>query len=333
MVIPYSHESVRLTGRWARLPDRAVTTSPGAYFEFAFEGESATLRFDTLLNAPVVPHLWISLDGGDCTEVMLDRYIRIRTGRPGLHTGRVIFKSASEQSGRWFAPLTGAVQFLGIRTEHPAGIAPDTRPLMEFIGDSITEGVVVDTDYREGMRPPFECEQLTLPYQNDACATWAYLTAEALDARPVIMGYGSVGATRAGCGSVPAAPDSYPFCFDGAPVEAPQADAVVINHGANDHAAAPQVYAEAYARLLDKVRERSPQAGIFAVSAFCGTHRDTLEKLVADYNALHGTQVRFINASEWIPPVPLHPNRNGHRTVAEHLAPMIRDILEQKEDR
>ena len=134
MVIPYTQESVRLTGRWARLPDRAVTTAPGAYIECAFEGDMAVLRFDVTRNVPVVPHLWISVDGGDRTEVMLDRYLRIRTSRPGRHTVQVIFKSASEESARWREPLTGAVQFLGVQTDCPTALAPDTRQLMEFIG-------------------------------------------------------------------------------------------------------------------------------------------------------------------------------------------------------
>ncbi len=334
MVIPYTQESVRLTGRWARLPDRAVTTAPGAYIECAFEGDMAVLRFDVTRNVPVVPHLWISVDGGDRTEVMLDRYLRIRTSRPGRHTVQVIFKSASEESARWREPLTGAVQFLGVQTDCPTALAPDTRQLMEFIGDSITEGVSIDTNYREGMLPPLECNALTLAYQNDAAATWAFRTAEALDCRPVIMGYGSVGATRGGQGRVPAAPQSYPFCYEGVPLDIPQADLVVINHGANDYAATPERYAEAYTELLDRVRARSPRAAVFAVSAFRGTHRETLAALIPKYNEANGCRVHFIDTAGWIPPEPLHPHRDGHETVAAHLAPVIREILKnEKKDR
>ena len=59
MVVPYTHESVRLTGRWAKLPGSAVTTAPGAYIECSFAGDMAVLRFDTTRNLPVVPHLWM----------------------------------------------------------------------------------------------------------------------------------------------------------------------------------------------------------------------------------------------------------------------------------
>lgn len=331
MVIPYTHESVRLTGRWKQYPDCAVTTAPGAYFEFAFGGDMAVIRFDTAINQTPHLHLWLQIDGGDMTEAALDSYIRIKTRTVGPHICRVIYKSSIEQTGRWYAPLTGAVRFLGVQTDKPLAIQPDPRPVMEFIGDSITEGVLVDTDYCEGTHAAFETDQLNRPYQDDCCATWAWLTAEALNCRPIIMGYGAVGATRSGQGRVPAAADSYPFFFDGEPLEGlPAADVIVINHGGNDRHADPEKYRTGYARLLDLARRRSPKAEVFAVSPFAGAQKETLEALIADYNAANKTRVHFINASDWIPPEPLHPHRDGHSIVAAHLAPLMRGILENK---
>ena len=329
MDIPYTHEAVRLTGRWKQYADRAVTTAPGSYLEFAFQGDMAVIRFDTSITQPI--HLWIQMDSGDLTETALDSYIRVRARTVGPHICRVIFKSSLEQTGRWYAPLTGAVQFLGIQTDKPLAIAPDVRPVMECIGDSITEGVLIDTDYCEGTHAAFETDQLNRPYQDDSCATWAWLTAEALNCRPLIMGYGAVGVTRSGQGRVPAAQEAYPYFFDGAPLEGiPQADIIVINHGANDRNATPERFRSGYTQLLDLARKRSPKAQVFAVSPFAGAQKETLETLIADYNAANRTRVHFINASEWIPPEPLHPHRDGHRIVAAHLAPLMRGILEGK---
>ena len=50
---------------------------------------------------------------------------------------------------------------------------------------------------------------------------------------------------------------------------------------------------------------------------------------MADYNAANRTGVHFINASGWIPPEPLHPHREGHKTVAEHLTPLMRTALKR----
>lgn len=331
MVVSYAHESVRLTGRWKQYKDCAVTTAPGAYLEFAFTGDMAVARFDTAINQEPRLHLWVQIDGGDMTEAVLDPYIRIKTRTAGPHICRIIYKGGMEQTGRWYAPLTGAIRFLGVQTDRPTPISPDPRPIIELIGDSITEGVLIDTDYCEGTHSVFEAEPLNRPYQDDVCATWGWLTADALGYRPIVMGYGAVGATRVGCGRVPAVADSYPYFFNGEPLEGlPTADVVVINHGANDGGRAPEDYRAGYMRLLDEVLARSPKAEVFAVSAFCGSQKDTLEKLVADYNAEKKTQVHFINASEWIPPEPLHPHRDGHSIIAAHLAPLMRGILAEK---
>ena len=91
MVIPYTHEAVRLTGRWKQYADRAVTTAPGSYLEFAFQGDMAVIRFDTSITQPI--HLWIQMDSGDLTETALDSYIRVRARTVGPHICRVIFKS------------------------------------------------------------------------------------------------------------------------------------------------------------------------------------------------------------------------------------------------
>lgn len=332
MVVPYTHESIRLTGRWKQYEDRAVVTAPGAYLEFAFQGDMAVVRFDTLINQEPRLHLWIQVDGGDMVEAPIDKYLRIHTRTVGQHFCRIVYKSSIEQTGRWYAPLSGAIQFLGVQTDKPIALPPDTRPIMEFIGDSITEGVLIDMDYHDGTRAPYHTDQLNRIYQDDSCATWAWLTAEALNYRPLIMGYGAVGVTRAGQGSVPKASESYPLYFDGEPLDDrfPQANVVVINHGANDHSASPERFREGYAALLDLARERSPKAEVFAVSPFAGSQKSVLEALIADYNAAKKCNVHFINASEWISPEPLHPYRDGHKILAAHLAPLMRGILENR---
>ena len=143
-MIPYSHESIRLTGRWdTTSPDAAVTTTTGAYLEFAFEGRMALVLFDTLLNATPLLHLWVQLDGGDMIETPIDSHIRILAKNEGKHICRVIYKGGSEKDRRWYAPLTGKVSFVGAQAEKPLPIEEDTRPIIEFVGDSITEGVLM----------------------------------------------------------------------------------------------------------------------------------------------------------------------------------------------
>ena len=328
MFVPYTHESIRLTGRWDKTdPKCAVATATGSYIEFCFEGDMAVARFDIEANMLPLLHLWIQIDGGDMTEATVDRFIRIRTAKSGLHTVRIIYKGGTEASARWYLPLTGKVTFLGVQTDKPVAIAPDNRPVVEFVGDSITEGVLIDVDYAQDGKPYTEIDALRRCYQDDVCATYAWLTAEALNLRPVFMGYGAVGVTRAGMGRVPDAPNAYPFNFQNSPITHAPSDFVVINHGANDRGATPECYRQGYERLLDEVIKHNPNATVVALSAFCGGHKDVLAEMIPAYNQAHGTNVLFVNGSEWVPLEPLHPLRDGHRIIADNLTPILKDLF------
>ena len=330
MFVPYTHESIRLTGRWDKTnPNYAVATATGSYIEFSFEGTMAVARFDIDANMLPLLHLWIQIDGGDMTEAQIDRYMRICTAKDGLHTVRIIYKGGTEMSARWYLPLTGKVSFCGVQTDRPVALAPDNRPTIEFVGDSITEGVLIDVDYYEGGEHFTELDPLRRCYQDDVCATYAWLTAEALNLRPIFMGYGAVGATKAGCGRVPDAPHSYPFNFENSPITHGPSDFVVINHGANDRNAPPERYRECYEKLLDEVIKYNPNATVVAMSAFCGGHKDVFAEMIPAYNAAHGTNVIHINGADWIPPQPLHPLRDGHKIVANHLVPILRELFGQ----
>ena len=328
MRLPYYHESIRLTGRWdTSSADCAVTTTTGAYIEFAFEGDMAVLRFDIERNASPLLHLWIEVDGGARVEAPIDRYLRIKTPTEGKHVCRVIYKGGTENDRRWYHPLTGKVTFLGIDTETPLPLEKDERPIIEFVGDSITEGVLIDGDYYGDGEKVFYIDMLNRIYQDDVCATYAWLTAEKLNLRPIFMGYGAVGCTRAGMGMVPAVGESYPYNFEGSPITRPTPDVVMINHGANDRGRPVEQYLEKYGELLDLIRRMNPNAKIVSLSAFCGAHHEALGAFIAEYNQKNGTDVAYIDSFGWIPEEPLHPLRDGHKTVAEHLAPILASLI------
>ncbi len=330
MNIPYTHESIRLTGRWDTTDPRVATaTATGSYIEFAFEGRMAVARFDVLTNAHPRLHLWISLDGGDMFSAPIDSHLRILAKEEGKHVCRIIYKGGTEQERRWYQPLTGKVSFIGVQTEKPIPIPADDRKIIEFVGDSITEGVLIDVDfYDKEVDAVTSNDQLNRCYQDDVCATYAWLTAEALDLRPVFMGYGAVGATKAGCGKVPPAAEAYPYNFDGSPLTRELPDYILINHGANDRPKPVEVYLEKYAELLDVIRAMNPNATVIALSAFCGAFHEELGKMIAEYNEKNQCKVHFIDSDGWIPVSPLHPLRDGHTTVAKNLIPILKKIVE-----
>lgn len=320
--IPYRDPRIRYTGRWADTGSAMTATAPGSRFTLRFSGEMAVLRFDiNLLQAPAL-HLYIQVDGGARVESTLERYIRI-SAAPGTHTVEVILKSMVEQFPRWNPPLTNRVAFEGLETDGLTPLPPQTGKTIEFVGDSITEGVLIDADHQ-----PLQRDQYDRPFQDDVTATYAWLTAEKLGLIPCIMGYGAVGVTRGGCGGVVRAADAYPYCFAGAPIAADvHPDYVLVNHGTNDSGASAEDYAAGYTALLDAIRAAHPQAKIFAMSVFCGTHEQDLEQLIPAYNAARNAQVVFLNGSHWLPAQPIHPLRDGHRLAAEKLAELLRPLL------
>jgi hypothetical protein len=330
MVFNAAHPSVRLTGRWDTSREGiAQTTNSGSYIDIAFEGRMATLLFDTYENASPVLHLWISVDGGARVEVPIDNYLRISAPADGRHTVRIIYKGGTEVSARWRSPLHGKVTFLGFVADGAAEMPEDTRMCIEFVGDSITEGVLVDEDFKSFAHFRYDIEQQNFPYMTDACATYAWLTAEKLGLRPCIMGFGAVGVTKGGQGKVPAATEAYPYNFEGSPVTRKKPDIVVLNHGTNDPRANVPNFLEKYELMLDVIREHNPSAVIVSLTPFCGKFHEEIGALVKEYNERKCDNVYFVDTFGWISPDPIHPLRDGHRTVAEKFSPILEEIIKE----
>lgn len=340
MFIHWYDPAVRLTGRWTRLsrdgddchvfvqPSAActTTTAAGSYFELAFKGELAVLKFDTGYGEVRLPHLWIQVDGGAAIEVPVDRFIRIMANGDGNHIVKVTYKGGQEQQPRWYAPVIGAISFIGAEADAPGELPVDDRRIIEFIGDSITEGVLIDVDSETCFHP---IDQFNRPYQDDNCATYASLTAQRLNLRPIFQAYGAVGLTRSGCGAVPRAGLIYPYVYDGVPYTGEKPDIIVINHGANDRGTNAEEYIARYGELIDQLRENTPDAIIVCLTAFCGGFDAEVVAFVEKYNQTHEKPIHCISSKGWVPLEPLHPLRDGHRTIADHLTPLLKEILDQ----
>jgi len=314
-------KSVRMTGRWNITENAATATAPGSMIEIAFSGKNIVLHFDVTTNIHPYPHLWIVVDDQVKVETAVDHVLRIETMTDGKHIVKVIFKGAVEIQHRWYAPLIGKVTFTGYDADESTELPDDNKKIIEFIGDSITEGVLVDAFYE------YEAyNQNNRPRQDDATATYAYLTAMALNMRPVIIGYGAVGTTKSGQGSVPKASESYPYNYAGSPAKPSGASVIVINHGANDRGASAERYIAGYRDLLEEVIKLNPDTPIVVLSAFYNVHVPQLKVFVAEYNKEHMADIKFIDSSGWIPKEPLHPLRDGHRIVSEHLVEELKAL-------
>lgn len=320
MIIKSSSDKIRYTGRWNINEVSATSTANGNYFEFMYSGECAVIGFDTSYARVPFPHIYISVDGGADIEVSIDRFIRI-SAKEGEHKVRVILKGSVESQHRWFAPMEAKVSLLEIEADNFMDLPCDTRPVIEFIGDSITEGISIDVGYSN------YGNNNDMIYWDDSTAGYAWRTARALNFRPVIMGYGCLGTTKGGAGGVPPVAESYKYYSDGYEMDSKQADFIVINHGTNDRYADKETFKKRYFEFLGVVRERNPVSKIISLTPFSGCLAKEIKEMVEKHNRENDDAIFYIDTTGWIEPEPIHPLRDGHKTVSEKLSKIIKEHL------
>ncbi|MGN1346746.1 MAG: GDSL-type esterase/lipase family protein [Eubacteriales bacterium] len=320
MILKPNDSLIRYTGRWDVSEAEAVSTANGSYAEFAFSGETAVLEFGVDGCRVPFPRIYLSVDRGACVEVPLDRFIRV-SAADGEHCVQIILKGSVETQRRWIAPLEAKTAIRSLEADAFLPLPPDNRKSIEFLGDSITEGISIDVEPRY----VHYGSNLDMVFWDDATAGYAWLTAKELDMRPVLMGYGCLGTTQGGAGDIPKVCESYPYYSDGRPMESVHADYIVINHGTNDRRAAPAVFFRQYFRLLELVRERSSDSRILALTPFCGAWAKEIAEIVRQFNKERGDGVLCVDTTGWISPEPLHPTREGHKAVSRKLAEKIRE--------
>ena len=231
-------------------------------------------------------------------------------------------RTSKESQERWFSPVVSCVTFKGIEAEGFAELPEDTRPKIEFVGDSITEGlsILVEPEH-------YFAGNNSVLYRCDSTLGYAYLTAKKLNFRPYIMGYGALGVTHSGNGNVPEAPKAYCYYSDGCPMESINADYIVINHGTNDAKMDKTLFREKYTELISVVRKRNLHSKIICLTPFGGYLAEEIEDCVTAFNKENNDCVFFINSTGWISPTPLHPLRDGHETASDRLADIIKNRI------
>ncbi len=322
MFFLYNNENIRYTGRFGiikqeGLPSSMTAAAAGAQIEFTFIGDFVQLEFDVSHSDVPRAHLYIEVDGGARIEAPVEKYIRITAKNAGEHNLKLIFKSGVEYLNRWSLPLNSKVAFVGFEAEGIGNLTPDNRKTVEFIGDSITEGILVAEEI------VYEDNRFNRPWDDDSTSTYAWLFAEKMGLRPYPMGYGSVGVTRGGNGNVPKAAEAYLYNFENSPVTYPSCDYIFINHGANDRIPGTNTpkpeYLSEYEGLLKLVRSRNPESKIVVLSPFCGAMDDILPDFVKKLNSENSDSIYYISSHGWVPFEPLHPLRDGHKIIAEKL--------------
>jgi lysophospholipase L1-like esterase len=319
---------LQLRGRWAVNQGKALTVNTGSQLHARFSGERLVIRFETDTYQQEPPQLWIRLDEQPWQAVEVAPLVEVAADRPhASHRLQLVFKGTREWDNRWREPLQAALIVTGVGLPESASLLePPALPGLraEFLGDSITEGVLVhhvDRPFPEAW-----------PERSDGRLGYAYQTGERLGADTRVVGFGRLGVTIEGNGGVPVAADAFGWVCEGVPRDYWQPHVVVINQGSNDAGVPSERFRPAYDRYLAVVRAGYPEAHIFALRPFAGAQGDDIRELIGARVAAGDQRLHFVDTSGWVESGrhttdAVHPNVEGHRRAAERLEAVIRSLL------
>ncbi|WP_405467744.1 GDSL-type esterase/lipase family protein [Streptomyces canus] len=297
--------NIKFVGRWDTRTSTAYTPYwAGAYYRVGFTGRTVQLKQRGTID------FWARIDNGPVKFYDDVKGTVNLTPSPltaGNHTLQVNYQVVAG-SYRGDAVFQGLVLDSGATTFAP----PAPGKLIEFVGDSITVGTTSSQNARTaygwliGERLGTEHTQIA---QGGACL--------------VAAADGCVGLERQFTRLNPnAATPDWDFSRY-------QANAVVINLGTNDvgHGVSSVQFQAAYTSLLGKVRAAYPQAWIFALETFRGRYVPQTEAAVRAAVDGGDSRVSFVDTTGWLGSGDLtdsvHPNDQGHRVIADRLAPVI----------
>ena len=309
-VVPRPHDgspsdpNIRYVGRWDKSNPadfHSYWTAP--YLRVGFSGTSVKIKLveATALN--------VSIDGAAPQAA-------------GAGAGETALNAAPLTPGRHTLLVGGEaqnqeVQFEGLTLDPGAAtLAAPARPLIEFIGDSITAG---------------------------GASSYAWLTGEALGCDHTQIAFSGVALTSGyGCSSKIGLDvqyfrlKNYNHAADSPPVPwdfsyAPQI--VVINLGQNDQCGAEPdaVMTASYAGFLAHLRAKYPAAQIAALRTFSGRYAASIRQAVKTAQAGGDAHVHYIDTTGWLEPADfrdgVHPSVLGNVEIARRLAPLLRPLL------
>jgi hypothetical protein len=323
------------SGRWdLRTANRAVTVNSGSYVQARFSSTILSASFDISLNQPhcectiqgSYPTIAWRIDEGEWQEAEIAPTVKLGEGLShGQHTVMLMVRGLDEHQNRWTPPLVASIAFTGFGLVE-SGKLEESLPQwrqpalsLEFLGDSITEGVVVN----EGRAGVVEGIPFTWPWLADARLSYAGQTALMLGAEWRQVGFGATGLVRTGSGGVPGALDSFNFFYADCPRDDWRPDVVVVNQGTNEGSMETHEYQTLYARYLALIRKAYPNAKIVALRPFCGAQESSIKAVVSACNTAGDSNVYYIDTTGWYSGS-LHPNAPDSAALAEKLVKALK---------
>lgn len=307
--------NITYVGRWDK-SDSATYRSywDGAYLTTKFTGTTVKVKLGSKTTFKAI------IDGTVTTYWDVSGTINL-TPTPrasGTHTLQIIAYWENFE-----LPFQGLVLDAGAST-----LAPDSRPLVEFIGDSITaghsttQGAVTDYAWLTGERLGAEHTQIAYSgitladgYHYAQNPTWPGMESMYFKLKPVNH------CSDIACANNPA----WNFSNYAAKL-------VVVNLGTNDAfiGVPDNTFQSRYTTFLQNIRAKYPNADIFALRTFGNHYVGQTQAAVNARVSAGDTKVRFIDTSGWLdassdfgPNDNVHPLDAGHVKITNRLLPIL----------
>jgi lysophospholipase L1-like esterase len=318
----------QLYGRWdVTKAGKAVTVNSGSHVTATFHGSGVSAKFDISANTGNRPTVSFKIDDGDWVEKEIGASLELASSLAiADHTVALFVRGMNENEARWTPPLVASTTFLGFEVEG-GNIVKTPRPertKIEFLGDSITEGVALHSQGPQG--------QTTPNWRTDGPRAYAALTALAMNAEWRQVGFGRQGLTIGGNGGVPKAQDAFNWFYSAVPRDDWQPDLVVINQGTNDRGAGGETFAPLYSAFLGLVRTAYPLAKIAALRPFVGDYGAEISAQVAARKAAGDSNVFYVDTAGWTAQGDftdgIHPNASGSVKISEKLLTALSELLQ-----
>jgi lysophospholipase L1-like esterase len=323
--VPPTDSNLTYIGRW----DKSDSTTyrsywGGAYVTTKFTGTTAKVK----LTGPVYFRFIIDGALANYSPSNRDRSGIINLTPTPLADGTHTLKVIADING-------GQLPFMGLVLDEGAStVAPAARPLVEFIGDSITSG------HSTSQGPVTD---------------FAWLTGEALGAEHTQIAFSGITLVDGhhypdnhwpGMESIYLKLKTVLDCLDVACTTNPAwsfsnytAKVVVINLGTNDQnlgadSTSPADFQSRYTAFLQNIRAKYPNADIFVMRTFNGYYQTQIQAAVNARSSAGDTKVHYINTDGWLIPAPspdfadlFHPTDAGHVKIANRLVPILQPYL------
>jgi lysophospholipase L1-like esterase len=306
-------------GRWdLSKAGKAITVNSGSHITASFMGSGISAKFDTSGNTGDIPTVSIKIDDGELVEKEIAGTLELATGLPvALHTVTLFVRGMSESQQRWTPPLVSSTVFTGF-TVAGGNIVPTARPTrlkMEFLGDSITEGVALQATGPQG--------QTSQNWRTNGPRGYAAVTAMKMQAEWRQVGFGRQGLTIVGNGGVPKAQDAFNWFYSGVARDSWQPDIVVINQGTNDRGTSGATFAPLYDSFLGIIRTAYPDAKLVALRPLVGDFGSEISAQVAARKTAGDAKIFYVDTAGWTSNGDftdgVHPNQSGSVKIADKL--------------